>query len=169
MKPLFIVLALVGVIFFAILLSSRSNAAVQAPEDSKGREDLAHTYRPPGIVSLIGSALGRWSPKVKFTQTAYTVAGVPVVVTVPESDDTFRRATIRVAPPNCDAVKITYQAFNSEGKDEGDGEGKDMQLDRQIWSGTESEPCVGSFVVRPKGGKMTIACASPQGCSITLE
>ena len=161
MKPALIVLTLIGLLFFAVLLGTRSNAANKAPGDQEGRMKLAHTFQPPGIVKLAGSALGRWSPKVKFAQTDYTVTAVPIEILVPPADDAYRQAKIRVAPPQCAAVTITYEAA--------EGEGADQKLDRQTWSGTEDEPCVGSFVVRPKGGKLTIACAPLQTCSLTFE
>ena len=157
MKPALIVLALFGVIFIGFLFASRSNEEQPAPDPA--------TYRPPGLVAIAGTVLGRWSPRVKFPQTAYTVAGESVVVNVPASDasdEKLRRATIRVAPPNCKSVIITYEST--------DGEDASLHIDDpQKWQGSESEPCVGSFVVLPKGGRMTIACAALQTCGITLE
>jgi hypothetical protein len=98
---------------------------------------------------------------VEFAQTAYTVAGDRVHVTVPASDDPFRRATIRVAPPNCESVNIVYDAM--------EGEGADLNLHHQEWEGTEDDPCVGAIVVRSKGGTLTMTCAPGQTCSITFE
>ena len=173
MKPALIVLTLIGLLFFAVLAGTRSNAANKAPGDQEGRMKLAHTLRPPGVVKLVGSALGRWAPKVKFAQTAYTVATGTIEVPVPSLNDTvprvpgapqgptFRLATIRVAPPHCASVSIKYDATGEEGAAQG--------LAHQTWSGSEAEPCVGLFVVRPNGGNLTITCPPLQTCSLTFE
>jgi hypothetical protein len=160
-KPLLIVLALVGVLFLVILFASGANRAQKAPPDDEGRRQTARTAPRPALVTVAGAVLGRWGRKVEFAQTAYTVAGNEVPVTVPRSDDSFRRATIRVAPPNCASVKIVYDAT--------EGEGADLKLDHQEWQGTDDDPCVGSIVVRPKGGMLKMTCAQGQTCSITFE
>ena len=148
MKPLFIILALVGVIFLGILFASRAN---DDPFDPA-------TDQPPALVKIVGSVFGRWSPKVKFAQTTYTVSGALVVVDVPAADDPgdkYRTAPVRVAPPNCPTVRISYKA-------------RDGEAEPQNWHGTESDPCAGSFVVGPTGGTLTIACAPLQVCRIEL-
>ncbi|MEO8075539.1 MAG: hypothetical protein ABI818_04365 [Acidobacteriota bacterium] len=148
MKPLFIILALIGVIFLGILFASRANDQGFDPA----------TDRPPALVTIVGSVLRRWSPTVKFAQHTYTVSGAPVVVDVPAGDDpgdTYRTAPVRVAPPNCPTVTITYKARDGEGEP-------------QTWHATEADPCAGTFVVGPTGGTLTMACAPLQVCSIEL-
>jgi hypothetical protein len=148
MKPLFIILALIGVIFLGLLFASRANDDPFDPARDQ----------PPALLKIVGGLLGRWSPKVKFAQTTYTVSGAPVVVPVPAADDpgdTYRIAPVRVAPPSCSTVRITYKA----------GEGA---AEPQDWHGTESDPCAGSLVVGPTGGTLTIACAPLQVCRVEL-
>jgi hypothetical protein len=160
MKPAFIILVVVGVLFAVVLFASRSNHADTAPEDPDARESLAQTHEPPSLVTFFGGLLGRWSPKVRFAQTAYSITG-GLDVQVPPSDEAFRRATIHVAPPHCETIAIVYDAA--------EGEGADMKLEHQEWKGSEREPCVGSFVVRPKGGTIAITCPPNQTCSFTFE
>jgi hypothetical protein len=161
-KPLIILLALVGVIFFVVLASSSANNANRAPHTLDDRRQLARSYQPAGLVTGVGSLLGRWAPKVRFERSSLSVTGAPVTVAIARDDDhTFRRALIRVAPPHCASVRITYKST--------DAQGSDLQLDRQTWEGTSQDPCAGSLVVQSKGGTLTFECPLSQTCAISFE
>jgi hypothetical protein len=153
-KPLFIILALIGVMFVAILLASGANSEKVDPV----------SYQPPALVKIVGSVLGRWSPRVKFPKTDFTVSGEPIVIDVPpaeDPDDTYRTAKVRVAPPNCGSVTIEFTP-----RDVG-ADGVPEKTER--WQATEADPCVGSFAVKPKGGTLKVTCAPQQVCRIGLE